>query len=102
MEVNANIADLNGDILIKTPDRDYRLNGKATIKVYNTYGQMKKTYLINPTHEQGEELSFCYDFLQQAYTYCCVFIVIILYFVRKCVQLNQSITSNASLFLIGW
>ena len=62
MEVNANIADLNGDILIKTPDRDYRLNGKATIKVDNTHGQMKKTYLINPTHEQGEELSFCYDF----------------------------------------
>ena len=68
MEVNANIADLNGDILIKTPDRDYRLNGKATIKVDNTHGQMKKTYLINPTHEQGEELSFCYDFLQQANT----------------------------------
>ena len=32
VEVNMDVADLQADILVKTPDRDYNLKGRATIK----------------------------------------------------------------------
>ena len=32
MDAEADVAELNGNILIKTPDRDYKLNGRAAIK----------------------------------------------------------------------